>query len=62
MKDKFDPLQVSAVSIREMMSGPLMPDGGAEDAADVTEGLRDGDLLGFHQFVRMVSGAEKKID
>lgn len=48
------------VSIREMMSGPLMPDGGAEDAADITEGLGDGDAVDFEEFVRMVSGAQRE--
>ena len=51
---------MAALSIREMMSAPLMPDGAAEDAADVTEGLRDGDLVDFDEFVRMVSGVERK--
>ena len=44
-----------------MMSGPLMPEGAAEDAADITKGLRDDDLIDFDEFVRMVSGAERKM-
>ena len=52
-------IKVSALSIREMMSGRLMPEGGAADAADITEGLRDGDELDFDGFVRAVSGAER---
>ena len=40
-------LEVSAASIRALMSGPRMPAGGAEDAAEITEGLRDGDLVDF---------------
>ena len=53
-------IKVSALSIRGMMSGRLMPEGGAADAADITEGLRDGDELDFDGFVRAVSGAERR--
>lgn len=53
-------IKVSVLSIREMMSGRLMPEGGAADAADITEGLRDGDELDFDGFVRAVSGAERR--